>query len=80
MEDAVGLAIGLEVGLAGAFMGVVVARPPQAASRVKRISKRTSFVRTRFLQTKIKVFYLILTTRTRFLEGNGFLVCRNGLR
>jgi hypothetical protein len=73
MEVALGLATRLEVGLASAGMGVAVARPPQAASKVKRINKKKNFVRTRFLQTRMRVFYLIIKARTRFLEGNGFL-------
>src|ERR1700690_1439024 len=80
MLVAVGPAVGLGVLVAAAGAGVAVARPPQAASRVKMISKKTSFVRTGFLHTRMRVFYLILKARTRFLEGNGFLRCRTDLR
>jgi hypothetical protein len=63
---AVGLAVGLGVAVGGSGVGVVVARPPQAASRVKTISKKTSFVRTGKLQRRIQVFYLILKFQSAF--------------
>jgi hypothetical protein len=63
---AVGLAVGLEVAVAGCMVAVGVARPLQAASRVKMINKKTSFVRTSFLQTRMQVFYLILMFQSAF--------------
>jgi hypothetical protein len=63
---AVGLAVGSGVALGGCCIGVAVARPPQATSRVKVISEKTSFVRTGFLQRRMQVFYLILKYQSAF--------------
>jgi hypothetical protein len=63
---AVGLAVGFGVDVGVGGMGVGVRRPPQAASRGKIISKKTSFVRTRSLQRRMQVFYLILKFQSAF--------------
>jgi hypothetical protein len=64
---AVALAVGLGgATVAGCEVAVGVARPLQAASRVKMINKKTSFVRTGFLQTRMQVFYLILKFQSAF--------------
>jgi hypothetical protein len=57
---AVGLAVGSGDGVGVAAGGGVVARPAQAVSRMKASSKRKNFFRTRSLQGRMQVFYLIL--------------------
>jgi hypothetical protein len=47
-------------------MELVAARPLQAASRVRMIRKRAVFVRTKFLQRRMQVFYLILKVQSVF--------------
>jgi hypothetical protein len=64
MVGVVGLAVGFGVPVEAAGMDVVAALPPQAASRVRKIRKRTGFVRTKFLQRKMQVFYLILKVQS----------------
>ena len=66
MVAVVGLAVGFGVAVGAAGMEVVAARPPQAASRVRMIRKKTSFVRTKFLQRRMQVFYLILKVQSAF--------------
>ena len=66
MLAVVGLAVGFGVPVEAAGMDGVAARQPQAASRVKRISKKTSFVRTGMLRRRIQVFYLILKFQSAF--------------
>jgi hypothetical protein len=66
MLAVVGLAVGFSVPVAAAGAEVVAVRPPQAASRVRMIRKRTVFVRTKFLQGRMQVFYLILKVQSAF--------------
>jgi hypothetical protein len=63
---AVGLAVGFGAAVGVAGIEVVAARPPQAASRVRMIRKKTRVVRTSFLQRKMQVFYLILKVQSAF--------------
>jgi hypothetical protein len=58
--DTVGVTDGFGVGDGVAAAGVGVARPPQAASNRQTISKGKYLVRTKLLQERMGVFYLIL--------------------
>jgi len=55
----VGLAVGFGVAVAVGSTGVGVARPPQALRSRQANNKRIGFVRKRFLQGRMQVFYLI---------------------
>jgi hypothetical protein len=66
MLGVVGLAVGFGVPVETAGMEVVAARPLQAASRVRMIRKKTDLVRTKFLQRRMQVFYLILKVQSAF--------------
>jgi F0F1-type ATP synthase membrane subunit c/vacuolar-type H+-ATPase subunit K len=66
MLAVVGLTVGFGAPVAAAGMELVAARPLQAASRVRMIRKRAVFVRTKFLQRRMQVFYLILKVQSVF--------------
>jgi hypothetical protein len=58
-EATVGEAVGARLGVGASGTGVAFP-PPQAVKRVKASSRATSFVRTGFLQKKMRVLYLKL--------------------